>query len=117
MLIRVMAAVFAAYEVYKLLNAAAFCELYEQIKTVGNLETVRHNMLKDPFFRRVLLLELTYMFFAFALLFTPFWYFPIVLGGTSIALTLADTKGRAGRIALSAASAILAALLMNIVTA
>lgn len=117
MVIKVMAAFFAAYEAYKLLNARAFSALIERMKAAGRLEKAPEIIMTDFFFRRVLLIELAYLVFAFILLFTAYWYFSIVLITISIVVFLMDTTVRAGRLALGAGSAILAALLMFIVMA
>lgn len=119
MIIKVVAAVFAVYECYKLLNTASFKILIERTKGAGEQEKPPEMMqlMADPFFQRVMLIELAYLIFALILLFTDYWYFTIVLFILSIAVILLDTSGRKGTLVLATGSAISAALLMTIVLA
>ncbi|MDO9535732.1 MAG: hypothetical protein Q7J85_10485 [Bacillota bacterium] len=119
MTIKIIAAIFAAYECYKLLNVEPFKELIERTKAAGNLDTDSQVMavMTDPFFKRVMLIELSYVIFAVILLFTVYWYFTIVMFSFSIAIILFDTTGRKGSLILGIGSAISAALLMTIVMA
>lgn len=117
MTIKILAAFFAAYECYKLLNIQPFKELIERTKAASNLDTAPQVMqvMTSPFFKRVMLIEIAYMIFALILLFTVYWYFTIVLFTFSIALILVDTSGRKGSIILGAGSIISIILLMTIV--
>jgi len=119
MTIKILAAIFASYECYKLLNIEPFKELIERTKAAGSLNTDSDAMeiLTDPFFKRVMLIELFYVIFAITLLFTVYWYFTIVLFSFSIAMFLFDTTGKRGNLILGIGSAISAALLMTIVMA
>ncbi len=119
MTIKVIAAIFAVYESYKLLNTASFKVLIDQTKEAGKLENPPQLMqlMPDPFFRRVMIIELAYMIFALALLFTAYWYFTIVLFTLSIAIILLDTTGRKGTLILATGSAISLTLLMTIILA
>lgn len=115
--LKIIAAIFAAYEAYKLLHAGAFSALIEQMKEAGHKGEAPQDILKDLFFRRVVLIELAYLLFAVFLIFTPYWYFTIVLMGSSAAVMLSDTKTTPGRLVMVISSAVLALLLMKIVLA
>lgn len=119
MTLKIIAALFAVYECYKLLNTEPFKELIDRTKAAGGLEKPPQVMevMTDPFFQRVMLIELAYIIFALILLFTPYWYFTIVMFTISVAIIMLDTTGRKGNLILIIGSAISAALLMTIVIA
>jgi len=117
MTLKVIAAIFAAYECYKMLNTQSFKALIERTKAAGRPEEASQAMqvIKNPFFMRVMLIELAYMVFALILIFTAYWYFTIVLFTISFSVIMMDTNGRKGNLILGMGSAISAALLMTIV--
>ncbi len=119
MTIKVIAAIFAVYECYKLLNTASFKILIDRTKGAGELENPPQliQLMADPFFQKVMVIELAYMIFALVLLFTAYWYFTIVLFTLSIAIIMLDTTGTKGNLILATGSAISLALLMTIVLA
>lgn len=114
MIIKILAAVFAAYEFYKMLNADAFNHLIKRTKTADSLEKLPE-VLADPFFRKTMLIEFFYIIFALVLLFTEYWYFTVILLGLNLALLGIDTTSRMGRLFIGTSSAICAALLVNII--
>ncbi len=116
MLIKILAAFFAAYECYKMLNPSAYIKLIKQAKAAYQVEETAQFM-ADSFFRRVLIIELAYIVFAIILLFTQYWYFTVVLFLLSIVLFTLDTTGRRIRLLLTGGSALCAVILMIIVLA
>lgn len=116
MILKVIAAIFAAYEFYKMLNADAFNELIKRTKTADRLEMVPE-ILSDPFCRRTMIIEFFYVIFALALLFTEYWYFTVILIAVNLALLAVNTTGKFGRFFIGTSSAICAAILINIVLA
>jgi len=116
MTIKILAAIFAAYECYKLLNTEPYKKIIERTNEAGELGTTSF-ITTDPFLRRVMLIELVYIIFAIILLFTVYWYFTLVLFTISILIIAVDTTGRKGSLILGACSAICAVLLMTIVMA
>ncbi len=116
MYIKTAAAIFAAYECYKMLNAGAYVKLIQKAKAAHRAEEAEQ-FTADPFFRRVLVLELAYIVFAIILLFTPFWYYTIVLFAISLLLFTLDPAGRMIRLLLTSGSAVCAVLLMYIILA
>lgn len=119
MTIKIIAAMFAAYECYKLLNNKSFKELIEHTKRAGRQNEAPQIMeiMSSPFFQRVMLIEFAYIIFALVLLFTAYWYFTIVLFGFSIAMVFLDTSGQKGDLIIGIGSAVSAILLMYIVMA
>ncbi len=116
MYIKILAALFAAYECYKMLNPSAYIKLIKQAKAAYQIEETAQFM-ADPFFRKVLLIELAYILFALFLLFTPYWYFTAILFLLSIVIFTLDTAGRRIRLLLTGGSALCAIILMIIVLA
>ncbi len=116
MLIKIMAAIFAAYECYKLLHIGAFSELIENLKLVGKTEE-RSLIEGNSFYKRVLFVEVCYLIFALVLLFTAYWYFTVVLLAISLSLFAIDTRTIAGKVILGMGSAVCVSLLMYIVLA
>jgi hypothetical protein len=115
MAIKVLAAIFAVYECYKLLNTEPFIKLIELTKEAVESGAAAL-VTTDIFFRRIMIIELGYAVFALILLFTVYWYFSLVLFTISIAIIALDTTGKKGRLILGTASAICVILLMTIVT-
>lgn len=114
--IRVMAAVFAAYEFYKMLNAGTYIRLIRETKELADQPADMSSFMANPFVQRVMLIEIFYIIFAVALIFTPYWYFTIVLFAVSLGVFSLVVSGRAqGSLIVSIGSAICALLLMRIV--
>jgi hypothetical protein len=110
----VIAAIFAAYECYKLINTESYIKLIESTKEAGKSgETPL--IITDPFFQRIMLIELAYIIFALILLFTAYWYFTLVLFTVSIVIIALDVTGKKGSLILGACSFICASLLMTII--
>lgn len=114
MIINILAAVFAGYECYKMLNGEAFIKLIRKLK--AGLEDPGKEPLfeRDPFLKRVLIIEVAYIVFALTLIFTQYWYFPIILFSLSFLLVLIETIMGINRWIFAAGSAICALLLVNI---
>lgn len=116
MFLKILAAIFAAYECYKMLNSGMYIRLIEQAKAAYQVEHPPEFM-ATVFFRRVMLIEFAYIIFAIALLFTGYWYFTIILFLVSFLLFIMDTSKKYSNLLLSAGSAVCAAILMTIVLA
>lgn len=115
MVIKVLAAVLAGYECYKMLNADAFIKLIKKMK--AGLEGQEEGPLiqQDPLLQRVFLIEVIYIIFAVALLFTEYWHFTLVLLSLNFLLFLMEATTGISSWVFAASSAIFALLLMNIV--
>lgn len=115
MIIKVLAALFAGYECYKMLNAGAFIELIKRIKS-GIEEPEKETSIKDdPFLKRVFVIEVAYAVFAIGLLFTEYRYFTLTLIILSIILILMEVITGISKGVFALSSAICALLLMTII--
>ncbi|RQD75498.1 MAG: hypothetical protein D5R97_05780 [Candidatus Syntrophonatronum acetioxidans] len=115
MIIKVLAAVFAGYECYKMLNAGAFIGLIKRIRS-GIEEPEKEKPIKDdPFFQRVFIIEGAYIVFSLGLLFTEYRYFTLALIFLSIILLLMEIITGISKGVFALSSAICALLLMTII--
>lgn len=115
-MIKVLAAVFAAYEVYKMLHAGAFIRLIENTRKLADEHAGLPAFMSDPFVRRILVIELLYIIFVMILIFTPYWYITIAIIAVSVfAFSMVAAERVGSTLILTIGSAICAMLLMIIV--